>query len=252
MWHDTIRFVRCVKHAFELPPPVHEYGLASLGTPFVTGDRHVDTAGDSNDSVDGVSHVQPLDDLAHLAQKDGCAGTVACLNVLQHVTDPGAVAAEMIRLLAPGGILLVCSCIGGRSAADANVLWRPAPHAFQKLLAPLEATLIGWQGREGDPHSIYALGCKAPVPPPYFAGANQFLKGFRQALDRERLAVPWFMKARDWLARLAGRTTTGRAQRDYYLSQFVLHAPVEQGFRHELLANCLQMPKAGSRIDLTQ
>lgn len=253
MWNDTIRFVHCAKNALEFPAPVHEFGLNALGAPLVTTDWQKDSVpGFSDQTPENAPRIQPLDDMAQLPYQDACAGTVACLNILQHVTDPAAVAAEMIRLLAPGGIFLVCSCTGGRSVANVDLLWRPAPHAFQRLLAPLEATLVGWQGREGDPHSIYAVGCKAPVGPQYLAGANRFLKTFRQALAREQRAVPWFEKAREWLARLAGRPTTGRARADYYHSQFVMHAPVDSQWHHDVLASCLQMPQTGSRLDLSQ
>lgn len=253
MWNDTIRFVRCAKEAFQLPAPVHEFGLNTLGTPLVTPDpREGSTPGAAADGAESVPRIQPLDDMARLPYQSGFAGTVACLNILQHVADPAAVAEEMIRLLAPGGVLLVCSCTGTRPNANVDLLWRPAPHAFQRLLAPLEATLIGWQGREGDPHGIYAMGCKSPVMPEYLAGANRFLKAFRQSLAREQRAVPWFDKAREWLARLAGRPTTGRASADYYHSQFVMHAPVDSQWHHDILANCLQMPQAGSRLDLSQ
>ena len=254
MWHDTIRFVRCAKNAFELPPPVHEFGLNMLGAPLVTTEpREGLPLAPSAEVSEGAPRIQPLDDMAQLPYRDGCAGTVACLNILQHVTDPGAVAEEMVRLLMPGGVLLVCSCTGGRSAANLDLLWRPAPHAFQKLLAPLEATLIGWQGREGDPHSIYALGCKAPVSPKYLAGANQFLKAFRQTLSREQRAVPWHEKARELFTRLLGGASTGRARTDYYHSQFVVHAPVAAHLPHDVLANCLQLPpQTGARFDFTQ
>ena len=253
MWHDTIRFVRCAKNAFELPAPVHEFGPNALGSPLVTTEEPASRAAEpSGDEPEDVPRIQPLDEMAQLPYQDACAGSVACLNILQHVTDPGAVAQEMIRILSPGGILLVCSCTGGRSAANVELLWRPAPHAFQKLLAPLAATLIGWQGREGDPHSIYALGCKAPVSPKYLAGANRFLKAFRQTLAREQQNVPWLEKAREWLARVSGRATTGRARADYYHSQFVMHAPVDAKLHHDVLADCLQMPQPGSRLDLSQ
>ncbi len=253
MWQDTIRFVRCAKKAFEFTPPVHEYGLAVGGAPLGSGEQgeHFRPA-QPDDSADGELQVQSLDDLAQLPYQDGSAGTVACLNILQHVTDPGAVAEEMIRLLSPGGILLVCSCTGGRTATNMDLLWRPAPHAFQRLLAPLEATLVGWQGRDGDPHSLYAIGCKAPVTPKYLAGANQFLHRFRQTLAQEQRAVPWLEKTREWLARLSGRSTSGRARADYYHSQFVMHAPVDGESHHELLAGCLQPDNLGSRLDLTQ
>ncbi len=253
MWHDTTRFVRCAKSAFELPSPVHEYGPTAADAPFVTTEqgKGFDPEKSGSSSRD-LPRLQPLDDLTQLPHRDGSAGTVACLNILQHVTDPGAVAREMIRLLAPGGHLLICSCTDARPAANVDLLWRPAPHAFQRLLAPLEATLVGWQGREGDPHSIYALGCKAPVTPRYLAGVNQFIKIFRRALAREQRAVPWLEKTREWLARVSGRSTSGRARADYYQSQFVMHAPVDAQLQHDMLANCLQVHQTGSRLDLTQ
>jgi len=253
MWHDTIRFVRCAKDAFPFVGPVHEYGLATTAAPLLAEEEQPELGGAADDGeAPALPRTQPLEEMADLPYDDGSAGTVACLNVLQHVADPGAVAGEMIRLLAPGGVLLVCSCTAGRMHADAGVLWRPAPHAFQTLLAPLDATLIGWQGREGDPHSIYAVGCKAPVSAEFLAGTERFLKTFRQTLERERQAVPWIEKLRQWVAQLAGRATTGRARRDYYDSQFVMHAPVDGRFRHEALAACLQMDQIGSRFDLTQ
>ena len=251
MWQDTIRFVRCVKNTVELPLPVHEFGANASGTPLVPPEvREKSKFEPESKAVEGGPRVQPIEDMASLPFRDNCAGTVACLNILQHVTDPGAVAGEMIRLLKPGGILLVCSCTAGRTAANPDLLWRPAPHAFQKLLASLEATLVGWQGREGDPHSIYALGCKAPVNADYVAGANRFLRSFRKALAREQRAVPWLEKAREWLARLSGRVTSGRARSDYYRTQFVMHTPVDGQFQHEVLANCLELSQSGSRLDL--
>ncbi len=195
-------------------------------------------------------HFQPLDELAHLPHGDDSVGTVACLNIFQHVTDPKAVADEMIRVLAPGGVLLVCSCTGGHPASSVDLLWRPAPHAFQRLLSPLEATLVGWQGREGNPHSIYAIGCKAPVTPLFLAGVNQFLKTFWEVLARDQRAVPWHERVRDWVARISGRTGTGRGGVDYYHAQFFVHAQVDAQFQHDVLADCLQLDKLGLRLDV--
>ncbi|MHB8900349.1 MAG: class I SAM-dependent methyltransferase [Thermoguttaceae bacterium] len=253
MWHDTRRFVRCAKEAFDFPPPVHEYGLAAAGQPLVA--PRSETAPrprDLGESPDKAPHLQPLEELAELPHDDGSVGTVACLNIFQHVTDPGTVAREMIRVLAPGGVFLVCSCTGGQGVDNSDLLWRPAPHAFQRLLAPLEATLIGWQGREGNPHSIYAIGCKAPVTPLFLAGTNQFLKTFRQSLASRQRATPWTEKARQWISQICGRPTTGRGRADYYHFQFFMHAQVDAQFQHDLLANCLQIDKIGGRLDLSE
>ena len=253
MWHDTNRFIRCVKEAFEFPSPVHEYGLDIADAPLATIERTepVRPHGACDPAANGPQ-LHPLDESAKLPHEDGSAGTVACLNIFQHVADPAAVAHEMIRVLTPGGVFLACSCTGGLPANNVHLLWRPAPHAFQRLLAPLEATLIGWQGREGDPHSIYAIGCKAPVTPRFLAGVNQFLTTFRQALARQQHAVPWIETAREWLARISGRPSTGRGRADYYHSQFFMHAQVDAQFQHDALVDCLQLGKIGVRLDLTR
>lgn len=46
-------------------------------------------------------------DAARLPLADGTAGTVALFQVLQHIEDPAVVLAEMRRVLAPGGLMLV-------------------------------------------------------------------------------------------------------------------------------------------------
>lgn len=248
MWHDTNRFVRCVKQTFELQGPVHEYGMATAPAPFADSANQLPDAEDSTGVQERSNRTESLDDLAHLPFAGGSAGTVACLNVVQHTAAPGAVVAEMIRLLAPGGVLLLCSCTGERPT-DAELLWRPAPHAFQTLLAALEATLIGWQGPEGEPHSIYAIGAKAPVAPGFLASANRFLKTFQESLDHQRQSVPWLERVRAWFGRWSGKPLTGRACRHYYQWRFVLHAPIDADFRYEMLAPCLQPKKAGLRFD---
>ncbi len=252
MWHDTRSFVRCAKQAFDFPPPVHEYGLAVAAEPISATQRSEPIRPWAPGDPQGNGPLlQPLEELTHLPQKSGSVGTVACLNVFQHVADPRAVADEMIRVLAPSGVLLVCSCTGGHPAANADLLWRPAPHAFQRLLAPLEATLVGWQGREGNPHSIYAIGSKAPVTPLFLAGVNQFLKTFRHTLSRQQHSVPWIEKARELLTRISGRPSSGRGRADYYHSQFFMHAQVDAQFQLDVLADCLQLDKIGSRLDLS-
>ncbi len=248
MWHDTIRFVRCVRETFDLRGPVHEYGMATLAAPLAaTGNLSADAEAEGANAR-RADWTESLDDLTHLPFASGTAGTVACLNVLQHAAEPGAVAAEMIRLLAPGGVLLVCSCTGGQ-AASADLLWRPAPHAFQTLTAPLDATLIGWQGPEGNPHGIYAIGAKAPVSPAFLASLNRFLRLFRESLDHDRRAVSWIERVRAWLARWSRKSATARASRDYYQWRFVLHTPLAADFRHEMLAACFEPKKIGLRLD---
>lgn len=59
-------------------------------------------------SLHGSDHVDLFASLAEpLPFRDGCADTVTCFQVLEHLPEPGAFLAECHRVLRPGGVLLI-------------------------------------------------------------------------------------------------------------------------------------------------
>jgi SAM-dependent methyltransferase len=92
--------------------------------------------------------VDRLEDLSGVNLPDAAAGTIVCVDTLEHVFEVGSAAAEMIRLLQPGGMLLVAVPLDFHIHAHPDDYWRLTPSCLARLLSPLAATLIGSQGAE--------------------------------------------------------------------------------------------------------
>lgn len=54
-------------------------------------------------------HIDVVCDAHHLPFEDGAYDTVLCIGVLEHVRQPWVVAAELQRVLAPGGSLIIAA-----------------------------------------------------------------------------------------------------------------------------------------------
>ena len=64
---------------------------------------------------------------------DGAFDTVLSNQVLEHVADPRALWADMVRVLAPGGRLIVTVPFSFRLHAEPDDYWRFTPHALRRL-----------------------------------------------------------------------------------------------------------------------
>ena len=106
----------------------------------------------------------PGTDLCALPDKDGRCDMVVADQVLEHVADPAAAVAESVRVVRPGGLVVLTTCcvnpIHGRPD-----YWRFTPDGL-RLLVPGGAEVVdagGW----GNPlvWLVVALGARfAPVP----------------------------------------------------------------------------------------
>lgn len=249
MREHVLAFVQSVAEAFELAGPVFEFGFcpetAGLTSEILTPTGRFPETGYFGCDLDGGAEIDRIEGLELLPFADGAAGTVAAFDTLEHALEPRRAAREMVRVLAGGGTLVICSASGPPWPQHPNAYWRPTPGAMGRLLEGLEGTLVGWQGTDSAPHTVYGIGVKAPVPEDFAVRAARFLDAFQGRLGRLAAA-----RSRGRLRRVltswAQSPHDRRAEREHHRAHFTLHLPASQELSHQLLAASLPEEKRGT------
>jgi SAM-dependent methyltransferase len=99
---------------------------------------------------------------------EGIAGTVLCVDMLEHCERPWLAVEQMRRLLAPGGALLMTSVFAFPIHNHPSDYWRFTPEAVRSLLRPFDAVIVAaWGGDDPAlaPRTVAGAGFKAPVDP---------------------------------------------------------------------------------------
>lgn len=217
-------FVRLASRALELAGPVYEFGSYQVPGHAGPGDIRPLFAGRKYIGCDlrPGPGVDRLEDLGSLSLPDECAGAIVCVDTLEHVFEARKAVDEMIRVLAPGGVLLAAAPMNFRIHDHPDDYWRFTPSCLQRLLAPLDATLIGSQGVESFPHTVLAIGCKAPVAADTAARFRRFMAEYDAWLVAEAAKLPWKRKLKrrlaGWLSSLGSR----RNDREYFTARYSL------------------------------
>ncbi len=248
--HEPVHaFIQSAVEALDLQGPVYEFAhsAAPSGDGEACVPKNFIDIGHLDHNVGGGADIDRMEELRRLPYADGAAATVACINVLEQVYEPQRAADEMLRILAPGGILLLCSSPATQAAGLSDPYWRLTPRSVQRLLAPLEIVLTGWQGSDWSPHTVFGVGCSTPMPATFVKGVQQLLDRFQtlteQAAHRARRSA-WLK--RSLLGWMRSRAELQR-ERDWYQAKFVLHMPIDAHFQHQLLQSCLPKWTTGTR-----
>ncbi|MHB1036449.1 MAG: class I SAM-dependent methyltransferase [Pirellulales bacterium] len=250
---DHVRaFVEVAAAAFELGGPVYEFGSyqvpeqAGLGDlrPFFPGRQYVGCDMREGPGVDRV------EDLARLNLPDGIARTILCVDTLEHVFEVRRAVDEMIRALAPGGILLVSVPMDFRVHSYPDDYWRLTPSCLRRLFEPLGAALIGWQGVENFPHTVFGIGCKEPVSSVFARGANRFIEGYQAALAQAARRVTWQRQIKRRLFGWAWGKGQRQRERHQHRVGFVLDLPGDCLTANDLVPDSSASAGTGSRLDL--
>ena len=250
MHESQLAFLETAAESFPLRGPVYELGVSKVhDAAMPTGlQKLLSEVSYMAWNLPAPSCDEPREETQRLPFSNGAARTVVLTNLLEQVHEPRQVFEEILRILAPSGMLLLC-CSTERSAPLGPRAWQPTPGEMQSLLACLDATLVGWQGAERQAHTLYGIGCKPPVPETFLAGVNGFLTRFQQRLDRLAARETWRRKFRRWLAGWRATPLERAKRRDYLKTQFVLHLPVDDHFRRGLLAGSTPHSHLGSRLN---
>jgi len=250
---DNVRaFVQFAAEAFALHGPIYEFGsylvegqeeLADL-RPFFPGQQYI---GCDLRPGPGVNRVE---DLAALKLPDESAQTIICVETLEHVYEVRRAVEEMRRVLAPGGVMLVAAPLDFHIHDHPSDYWRLTPSCVTRMLAPLDAVLVGWQGSARFPHTVFGVAAKSPVPTRFLRGAGQFVHRMQQWAAAAAAGECWQRKLKRWAASWLINKSEHVRRRDYFQVEFVLDLPHGHDWRHELLEMAQADDHTGSRIDL--
>lgn len=105
----------------------------------------------------GVDRIERLEALTF---PDGWAGTVLCLNVLEHAWDFRRGAEEIVRVTGEGGLALVTAPFEFHIHAYPDDYFRFTPQAIARLMSGFPSLIYGWQGHPKTPRLVFALGLK--------------------------------------------------------------------------------------------
>jgi hypothetical protein len=198
---DNVRaIVRVAAETLALDGPVYEFGsyqvedqigLADLRSCFPNR-KYIGCDMRPGPGVDRV------EDLGELTLPDGVASTIVCVETLEHVFEVRRAADEMMRVLAPGGVMIVTTPFDFRLHDYPSDYWRLTPSCMARLFAPLDGLVVGWQGLENDPHTVFAIGCKAPLPDYFASGVTRFTGSFQAWLTDQAAQVPMSRVLKRW------------------------------------------------------
>ena len=100
--------------------------------------------------------------LHNIGLPDEVAGTVLCLETLEHVEYVRQAMAEMHRILAPGGFCLISSSMNFPIHEYPSDYWRFTPSGFESLLRCFDSQHVSWIGNDRFPQIILGIGAKRP------------------------------------------------------------------------------------------
>lgn len=173
--------------------------------------------------------VDRVEDLARLSLPDDVAGTILCVDTLEHVFEARRAVDEMIRVLAPGGVLLVAAPMDFPVHQYPDDYWRMTPTCLERLLAPLESRIVGSMGVESYPHTVFAVGCQAPVSREFLSATGRFIDLYQRRMAHAERQIPWQLRLKRGLTGWLRSKGERRRWREYYSVRFVVETRVRRG-----------------------
>ena len=167
MRHEGRKWIEKTVKGQEIQGPIIEMGafrvpgqetLADL-RPLFPGKQYI---GCDQQPGPGVDRIENIEDI-NIA--DNTAGTILCIDTLEHVKNTFKACKEMFRILKYGGLIIISSVFLFPIHNWPNDYWRFTPAAFELLLEDFKDVQTEWDGQEKFPIGIYAHGRKPPAGP---------------------------------------------------------------------------------------
>ena len=155
-------FARVVAETLAIPQPVVEIGAFQVADQPYPADLRplfadMDYTGCDIRPGPGVDRVE---DIHRLTFASDSLGTVLVLETLEHVRNPLQAMAEVFRVLRPGGLAVISSCMDFPVHEHPADYWRFPPQGFDLLLESFSPRRVYVQGAPVFPHSLAGVGLK--------------------------------------------------------------------------------------------
>jgi len=189
-------FCQLVAESFECPGPVYEFGSYQVQGQVDYADlrslfpAHTYIGCDMR-AGPGVDRVE---DVSAITLPDCAAGTVLCIETFEHVFEVRKAFDEVFRILKPGGLFVITSPLNFRIHGYPDDYWRMTPNCLRRLLDPYAARVVGYQGYHKFPHTVMALGAKAPAPSDFTARADRLTHALYEWLRKTEASLPLYEK----------------------------------------------------------
>jgi hypothetical protein len=151
------------------PEPIVELGAFQVDSqvgfadlrPFFPGRRYIGCDMRQGPGVDR------LENLHRLTFADASVGSILCLDTLEHVANCHLAVAEMRRVLAPDGTLVLASVMDFEIHEFPADYWRFTPKAIEMLLREFETVRVYFQGDPQKPHTVLGIARRSrhALPP---------------------------------------------------------------------------------------
>lgn len=155
-------FARVVAETLTIPQPVVEIGAFQVADQPYPADLRplfadMDYTGCDIRPGPGVDRIE---DVHRLTFASDSLGTVLVLETLEHVKNPLQAMAEVLRVLRPGGLAVISSCMDFPVHEHPADYWRFPPQGFDLLLERFVPRRVYVQGAPVFPHSLAGVGLK--------------------------------------------------------------------------------------------
>ena len=240
-------FVRTAAESFALGGPVYEFGFAPMDLPGLPSlrDCFLNSPYVGCQLYEEVVLANP-ESFARLPFANESAQTIVCLDLFERLPQPSRALREFIRILQPGGALIVAASV--ENLPPHGGIGRLQPRFLREVLAGFEVTLVGWQGAIDDPHSIFGIGFKRPTPDAVLNRIQTFLDRVPRALGGVR---GWPARLFDVVAWGLG-IPHGRLWRDSGPVDFLVDLPGTCAWPHSGVPASPHSGKASQRLDLME
>lgn len=160
-------FVALAEAVFGLPEPIYEFGSYQVEgqeesanlRPLFPGKKYTGCDIRPGKGVDLVQDIESPD------LPEESAGTIVCVDTLEHVRRPQLAVERLEKLLRPGGILLISSVMDFPIHNHPHDYWRFTPEGFRFLVKSAGDLVVGSQGPAEHPHTVFAAAFKGGFGP---------------------------------------------------------------------------------------